>query len=51
MEFFTSACRGAGTDATVYFQLFGDSGESEVQRVVAPQEAFERGKVDTFSYR
>lgn len=43
--------RGAGTDAVVYFQLYGDGGEGEVQRVVAPKEAFERGCVDSFTYR
>lgn len=43
--------RGAGTDATVYFQLVGEKGEGEVTRIVAPREAFERGTVDTFSFK
>lgn len=43
--------RGAGTDATVYFQLVGEKGEGEVTRIVAPKEAFERGTVDTFSFK
>ncbi len=43
--------RGAGTDAVVYFQLFGDRGESEVQRVVAAQEAFERGGIDSYDFK
>jgi hypothetical protein len=51
VDFYTSNLRGAGTDATVFFQLVGDGGESEVQRVVAPKEAFERGGVDSFMYR
>jgi hypothetical protein len=51
VEFHTSSLRGAGTDANVYFQLSGENGDSEVQRVVAGQEAFERGGVDTYTYR
>ena len=33
LDFFTSTLRGAGTDATVYFQLFGDkvSGEARLE--------------------
>ncbi|GFH11596.1 uncharacterized protein HaLaN_07120, partial [Haematococcus lacustris] len=51
VDFHTSRVRGAGTDATVYFQLCGEEQDSEVQRVVAPKEAFERGAVDSFSYK
>ncbi len=51
VEFHTSNLRGAGTDAVVYFQLFGDGGESETQRIVSAQEAFERGGVDGYSFR
>ncbi len=51
VDFYTSALRGAGTDANVYFQMVGERGDGEVQRVVAPREAFERGTKDTFTYR
>eukprot|EP00798_Chlamydomonas_sp_ICE-L_P013676 gene13676-19564_t len=51
LEFHTSTTRGAGTDATVFFQLLGEKGDSPVQRLVAPKEAFERGTCDTFTYR
>ena len=51
MDFHTSALRGAGTDATVYFQLVGDKGDGEVTRIVAPKEAFERGTMDTFTFK
>lgn len=51
VDFFTSTLRGAGTDATVYFQLTGEKGDGEVTRIVAPKEAFERGTMDTFTYK
>jgi len=51
VEFHTSFERGAGTDANISFQLFGEKGEGEMQRVVASKEAFERGKVDTFVFK
>lgn len=51
VDFHTSAERGAGTDANVYMQLVGERGESDVQRVVAPREAFERGTTDSFTFK
>ncbi|KAG2501257.1 hypothetical protein HYH03_001064 [Edaphochlamys debaryana] len=51
VEFHTSTLRGAGTDATVSFQIFGERGDSGACRVDAPQEAFERGSIDAFKYR
>ncbi|KAG1662011.1 hypothetical protein FOA52_009500 [Chlamydomonas sp. UWO 241] len=51
LDFYTSTLRGAGTDANVYFQLIGEKGDSEVTKVAAPREAFERGSKDTFTYK
>ncbi|KAF5839075.1 Lipase/lipooxygenase [Dunaliella salina] len=51
VAFHTSTERGAGTDANVSFQLFGDKGQSDWQRVVASKEAFERGTIDKFAFK
>ncbi|KAG2432966.1 hypothetical protein HXX76_008694 [Chlamydomonas incerta] len=51
LEFHTSSLRGAGTDATVSFNLTGERGESGPVRVDAPLEAFERGCIDAFTFR
>ena len=51
VEFHTSTLRGAGTDATVFFDLFGERSSSGVVRVSAPVEAFERGTVDAFTFK
>lgn len=51
LEFHTSSLRGAGTDATVSFNMTGERGESGPVRVDAPLEAFERGCIDAFTFR
>jgi len=51
VAFHTSMERGAGTDANISFRLCGEKGESELQRVVAPREAFERGTVDKLTFK
>lgn len=49
--FLTSACRGAGTDSTVSFELRGSRGSSGPITVSAGHQAFQRGGSDTFSYK
>eukprot|EP01121_Diplochlamys_sp_Union-15-3_P013545 TRINITY_DN4215_c0_g1_i1.p1 TRINITY_DN4215_c0_g1~~TRINITY_DN4215_c0_g1_i1.p1 ORF type:complete len:964 (-),score=265.67 TRINITY_DN4215_c0_g1_i1:44-2935(-) len=44
----TGDISGAGSDADVFIQLFGDKGDSGVQQFDAKRSAFERGKEDVF---
>jgi len=44
----TGDISGAGTDADVFIQMFGDKGDSGVQFFDAKRSAFERGKEDMF---
>ena len=39
---------GAGTDADVYIQLFGDAGESVEKRLDNARNNFEKGRTDVF---
>ena len=39
---------GAGTDADVYIQLFGDTGESVEKRLDNARNNFEKGRTDVF---
>ena len=44
----TSDMRGAGTDANVFFVLYGDKGKSEEIKLDNKTDNFERGSVDKF---
>ena len=44
----TSDLRGAGTDANVFFVLYGDKGKSEEIELANESNNFERGNVDNF---
>ncbi|PNH12713.1 Lipoxygenase y domain-containing protein 1 [Tetrabaena socialis] len=44
----TSDCRGAGTDADVTCQLFGDKGDTGERKLDDSKNNFERNMVDTF---
>uniref|UniRef100_A0A7S3VHN2 PLAT domain-containing protein n=1 Tax=Dunaliella tertiolecta TaxID=3047 RepID=A0A7S3VHN2_DUNTE len=44
----TSDTRGAGTDANVKMQLFGEKGNTGERKLDSSANDFERGKVDTF---
>jgi hypothetical protein len=45
----TGNVRGAGTDANVFVQLFGDQGETAVVTLPAVKGSFESGKTDVFT--
>jgi hypothetical protein len=51
VTFCTSTLRGAGTKASVSFQLHGSRGSSVAFAIQAPDSAFERGGVDAFKAR
>jgi len=44
----TGNVRGAGTDANVFIQLFGDKGETGEIKLEGAKNCFERGQKDTF---
>ena len=44
----TSDLRGAGTDANVFFVLYGDKGKSQEINLDNKTDNFERGSVDKF---
>ena len=45
----TGDCRGAGTDANVFIQLFGENGKTGTHNLDSSSNDFERGQVDEFS--
>eukprot|EP01091_Cochliopodium_minus_P013222 TRINITY_DN4207_c0_g1_i1.p1 TRINITY_DN4207_c0_g1~~TRINITY_DN4207_c0_g1_i1.p1 ORF type:complete len:135 (+),score=46.21 TRINITY_DN4207_c0_g1_i1:47-451(+) len=45
----TGDCRGAGTDANVFIQLFGEAGKTGVHKLDSSGNCFERGQTDEFS--
>lgn len=44
----TGSIRGAGTDANVFAQLFGENGDTGERKLEASGNNFERGQTDTF---
>uniref|UniRef100_A0A8C8JME5 PLAT domain-containing protein n=1 Tax=Oncorhynchus tshawytscha TaxID=74940 RepID=A0A8C8JME5_ONCTS len=44
----TSDLPGAGTDASVYFQIYGDKGKSDEMRLDNKADNFEQGQLDKF---
>uniref|UniRef100_A0A6B2KXQ4 PLAT domain-containing protein n=1 Tax=Arcella intermedia TaxID=1963864 RepID=A0A6B2KXQ4_9EUKA len=48
VSIFTGDVRGAGTDALVFLELFGDKGKTGEKKLDAGREAFEKGKKDEF---
>ncbi|XP_048360273.1 lipoxygenase homology domain-containing protein 1 [Sphaerodactylus townsendi] len=48
MWLWTSDMRGAGTDAAIYFQLFGDKGKSDEMKLDSNSDNFEAGQLDKF---
>ncbi|MEW5311146.1 MAG: hypothetical protein WDW38_002885 [Sanguina aurantia] len=44
----TSTLKGAGTDANVFVQMYGDAGDSGVLRLDNPKNNFETGDTDVF---
>lgn len=44
----TSDIKGAGTDASVYVELFGSKADSGTKELNGPGNLFEQGKSDTF---
>ena len=51
LEIWTSDIRGASTDANVHVKLEGSAGSSELKKLRAPLEAFERGQKDSFTLK
>ena len=51
LEIWTSDIRGASTDANVHVKLEGSAGSSELKKLRAPLEAFERGLKDKFTLK
>jgi hypothetical protein len=44
----TGLLRGAGTDANVYIEVFGENGSSGRKMLDSSKKAFERGQTDVF---
>lgn len=44
----TSDMRGAGTDAPIYLQIFGDKGKSDEMKLDNNSDNFEAGQMDKF---
>lgn len=47
----TSDISGAGTDATVYFQIYGVKGKSDAMKLDNKTDNFEQGQLDKFIVR
>jgi len=45
---FTSDIKGAGTDAQVFLQIYGELGKSDEMKMENNSDSFEQGQVDKF---
>lgn len=47
----TSDIKNAGTDATIFFQIYGDKGKSDEMKLDNNSDNFETGQTDKFMVR
>uniref|UniRef100_W5L5M4 Lipoxygenase homology PLAT domains 1 n=1 Tax=Astyanax mexicanus TaxID=7994 RepID=W5L5M4_ASTMX len=45
---FTSDMKGAGTDAQVFIQVYGEKGKSDIMKLESKSDSFEQGQCDKF---
>lgn len=48
---FTSEIKGAGTDAQVFLQVYGETGKSDEMKLESKSDSFEQGQCDKFIVR